>query len=216
MRDLPMPSVDLSAGLKHGDVNVFEAIVRSFRQHLMIVAENRLDDPELIEKIIQDTFLALWQAREAIRLDEGNKSLVAWLIKVARRQVFTHTQRGRQSDGDLLESPEPEVQKRLRFNMTNAPTGNDDIFDIDEVIQRREGISQVRWAIKEITKKNKNKGNIMRLFYLEEQSISEIAGELRMPANTVSSHLGRGRIRVGKLLARFNAERTSGNVCPAE
>lgn len=85
----------MTAGIRAGDVQVFEALFRSMHEPLLAFAFRYLPDRARAEEQVQELFLALWQQRESLGIQGSVRSylfaaLRNRLLNVRRRDLVEH------------------------------------------------------------------------------------------------------------------------------
>ena len=74
----------LAAAAASGDSDAFEVLVRRHGAALYRYTRRMLADPDAVDDIIQDTFIAAWRRIGAFR---GDASLRTWLFAICARKV---------------------------------------------------------------------------------------------------------------------------------
>lgn len=130
-----------------------------------------------VEEVDADVFVALWNHAEQLR----ESSVKGWLGSVARNMA----------------------KNRLRTLGRDLPLEDDAIFlpgdSPEDEAERREERRLVEQAVLNM---NQPVRDIMLRHYYYGQTVTVIAGEMRMNPSTVKSHLSRGREKLRAVLAR--------------
>ncbi|MDO0924020.1 sigma-70 family RNA polymerase sigma factor [Streptomyces sp. TG1A-8] len=147
------------------------AAYRRYGSELFGFACNALDDRQLAEEVVQETFLRAW--RSAPSYDEHRSGVRTWLYAIARNVVADA--RRRRSARPPLAGHEPE-----RDGRPGPGDGSGDPFDklllrieLDEALQRL----------------SPDQRQVITDVYLLGRSCADLAAELGIPAATVRSRL---------------------------
>lgn len=82
-----MTNGELNSRLREGDHKAFYVVYTRFNKSLYHFSRKFVQDEDLIEDIIHDTFLNLWNARERISDDYRVES---YLFRIARNLIYKH------------------------------------------------------------------------------------------------------------------------------
>jgi len=155
-----------------GDEEAFRLLVERHGPRAHALALRILRSPSDAEEVAQDALVRAWRALPRFR---GEAAFGSWLHRIVARRAFDRVavlkaRRAREADleaaGDLPAAPvgpDPETQERARA--------------LDRLIA---GLAEVPRMV-------------VALYYLEDRSVAEVAKTLRMPENTVKTHLSRAR-----------------------
>lgn len=156
---------------KARDPRAFRELVDAYRHVAYGVAFRILGHPEEAEEAAQEAFVRAWTALPNFR---GDAKFSTWLYRIVTRRALDRLEairrrRGREvevEDAETLPgSGGPDVQARQRAQMLEKLVA--DLSDAQRAV--------------------------VTLFYYEEKSVLEVAETLRMPENTVKTHLSRAR-----------------------
>ena len=163
-----------------GDIDRFEAIVRSYQNRLAGLAYRmgiRYDEVEdIVVEVMTKTFRNL-------HLYRPEYAFSTWIYRIAINHIRDHHRRRRREPG-REEMPEQVA--------SSDPGPLEEVDDSQQARQLRAAIDRLpeRYRIPVI------------LMHLEEKSLEEIAAILAVPVGTVKSRLARGRGRLRKILVR--------------
>jgi RNA polymerase sigma-70 factor (ECF subfamily) len=160
------------------ELDDIEALVRNYRPRLLRFVAFSIGDADLAESITQDCFLKAWKGRDKFR---GDCSVNTWLTSIAlnlvrdqqRLQKFRFWRQARATAIDVtdaasfLPSNESSPESRILVN---------------------EKAAQVQSALGSLSP---NQRTIFLMRFTEEMDLAEIAATMRMPINTVKTHLHR-------------------------
>jgi RNA polymerase sigma-70 factor (ECF subfamily) len=172
------PDTELVERVITGDRVAFAELVRRFEGLLRFVACRQFHlSPADAQDLVQDVLLALWSdGGRTLRSYRGASSLGTWLGAVARHRCLNHLRR----TAAQPDQPRLEWRPRQKFN-----NGMDDRIAVREALAR---LSQRDQAL-------------VRLFFFEGRSYSEIAQTLHLPENTLGWRLFRAKARLKKMLS---------------
>src|SRR5690349_3112172 len=160
--------VELVERCRRRDADAFGALVTRHQQLVFGVALARCQDPALAEDVAQEAFVAAW--RDLDRLRDGER-VGTWVAGIARNLAANAVRtRGRRQDAAL---PEP----------VTTPTPEDEAVERQDRELLASALADVPEAHRET----------LVLFYLEGQSIAEIATGLGVKEDLVKQRLSRGR-----------------------
>ncbi len=160
------------------ELDDIDTLVRTYRPRLLRFVAFSIGDPDLAESITQDCFLKAWNGRANFR---GDCSVNTWLTSIAinlvrdqqRLQKFRFWRQARATAIDITDAA------------TYLPSGES---SPESRLLVQEKAAQVQAAL---TGLSPNQRTIFLLRFTEEMEIAEIAAALRMPVNTVKTHLHR-------------------------
>ena len=167
---------------RDNNIDVFEVLVQRYRNKIFSLAASILgwSSGSEAEDATQEVFIVIYRDLKNFR---GEAAFSTWLYRVARNQVLGFRRRPAHrvvsgSDDGLLALEETDP-------LANPVAA----IDKDEV---REQVINVVDQLAEPQR------IIVRLFYWQDQSISNIAAFLEIEPNTVKSHLRRARLKLAK------------------
>ncbi|MGI8692861.1 MAG: RNA polymerase sigma factor [Geodermatophilaceae bacterium] len=161
----------LLQGAAAGDANAFDAV---YRRHAAVIRgrlRRRCADPELVEEVLQDTFLAVWRGAAGWN---GSGEVQAWIwgIAVHRLAGALRARLGR---------PCPEITPDLP-----APSAEDEVL-------RDVQYGDVWAAVSTLTPELRQ---VVRATILLQLTTHETAGLLGIPQGTVKTRMMRARQRL--------------------
>lgn len=158
--------------VQHGQRELFEVLVRRYRQALLRVAESRLGDRTLAEDVVQEAFLAAYAARDTYRPAFAFRTwLWTILLNLCSKQWQRRQSRREVTAGTLTGDHPPTLQSH--------ETG----LSVALGTERREQV-QAR-----IAKLPEVQADAIRLRFFGELSFAEIAA-------VMGSSLGAAKLRV--------------------
>jgi len=167
--------IELLKASAKGDTAAFETIVRKYQSFVCAITYSATGDVEKSEELAQEALVSAW--RDLARLKDLTK-FRAWLSTIARN-IIRNSFRGRKRDvagkAALLEltqkteATEPEPAKAAIAKEQQAVVG--------------QALRQIPATYREV----------LVLFYRQEQSVREVAGQLGLSEEAVRTRLSRGR-----------------------
>jgi len=158
-------SDELLVRAANGDQGAFGDLVRMHQGMVFGLAYNFLRDRALAEELSQEVFLQLYRHLSQI---ESPAHLVFWLRRVASHRSIDYTRRNK---------------RESHINVDELPELATDFRETDPMMSET-----LRRIVATLPEKPRM---IVTLRYQEDLEPAEIAALLRMPVNTVKSHLRR-------------------------
>jgi RNA polymerase sigma-70 factor, ECF subfamily len=181
----------LVAGLRAGDPDTFEAIVRGQGPRLLSVTRRILGDDEEAREAVQEAFISAFRAREQFQADAR---ISTWLHRIAVNAALSRlrSRRRRPEDSldDLLPRFLPNGHHVDHFASWTEPA--------DVAIGRKETAAIVRSAIDSLPETFRT---VLMLRDIEGLSSEEAASMLNITPNAVKLRLHRARLALRTLLA---------------
>jgi len=174
------------------ELDDIDALVRTYRPRVLRFVAFSIGDPDLAESITQDCFLKAWNGRANFR---GDCSVNTWLTSIAlnlvrdqqRLQKFRFWRQARATAIDITDA--------ASFLPSNESSPESKILV-------REKAEQVKAALEDLSP---NQRTIFLMRFTEEMELAEIASAMRMPINTVKTHLHRALKSVRAQVAAVQA-----------
>ena len=164
-----------------------DAIARllpAYRERVFALCLSIVGNRAAAEDIAQEVFVKIWRALPAF---DGRSALSTWIYTITRNAALSAL-RSRRPGGSLTEPAMlAAVEARSAETSGAADYG---AIEADTDARRIEG-----WVARLPEKQRQ----VIRLFYLRECSIEEVAAMSGMPAGTVKTLLHRGRERLREL-----------------
>ncbi|TKG90777.1 RNA polymerase sigma-70 factor [Puteibacter caeruleilacunae] len=160
----PVQDLKLWENIQNGDMKALNELhIRYFHQ-MCLFAKQSFRDDQLVENIVSDCFIKLWENRSKLEI---KISLKSYLFRILRNLIIDH-HRKRQELVDIVEEF-PEVAEETEFD------------------------AQLRYVklYKAIAKLPEQRRKILELAAFESLSYQEIADKLNISKNTVKSQIGR-------------------------
>ncbi len=160
------------------ELDDIDALVKSHRPRLLRFVTFSTGDPDLAETIVQDCLLKAYNARASFR---GDSSVNTWLTSIAVNLVRDH-----------------QRTQKFRF-WKQARASAVDVTDVASFIASKESGLEARLiASEKVAELSKiieilsfNQRTIFLMKFSDEMELSEISAAMKMPVNTVKTHLHR-------------------------
>ncbi len=170
----------IKAELEAGNLNAaFDLVVEHYQHRVYRLALAILGDPAAAQDAAQEAFLRIWKGLEGFR---GQSALSTWIYTITRNTALTERQ---------------SAAARRTMPLDDAPAGALAAGRADSQAPSRAGfdvaalVSQLRPQYQQV----------IRLYYLEENSYEEVSHMLDIPLGTVKTLLHRARIELVARLA---------------
>lgn len=163
--------------IKEGDISAFEEIVRRYQQRLAVFVYRIIDNEYDSEDIVSEVLFKVYKTID--RVDTARK-FSTYVYQIAKNDAISYL-RGKKYNRSLEE---------LEFI--------DEDESVYEQISRKENIEKVDLVIEKLGGKYKE---AVKLYYFEDLSYEEIGRKLKLPVNTVRTHLRRAKESLRKYLA---------------
>jgi len=158
-----------------GDAVAFETIVKKYQSFVCAITYSATGDVEKSEDLAQETFTSAW--RDLAKLKDLGR-FRAWLGTIARN-VIRNSFRGQERD----------TAGKVSLMESTREVGTTD-SEPAKIAIAKEQQAVVRRALQQIPAKYRE---VLVLFYRQEQSVKEVAGQLELSADAVKTRLSRGR-----------------------
>lgn len=170
------------------ELDDIDALVKNHRPRLLRFVTFSTGDPDLAETIVQDCLLKAYNARASFR---GDSSINTWLTSIAVNLVRDH-----------------QRTQKFRF-WKQARASAIDVTDVASFIASEASGPEARLIARQkvaalsqiIETLSFNQRTIFLMKFSDEMELSEISSAMKMPVNTVKTHLHRAlktiRIQLG-------------------
>lgn len=160
------------------NLEAFEALYRMYQPRLGRFLANILQRPQLVEEVLDDTMMVVWQTSASFR---GTSKLSTWVFAIAYRKALKARSRW----------PDPVEDQDHDTRVSNDPAP-------DEELER----SRVRNAlVGAMAKLSAEQRAVVDLTYFHGLGYREIAEILSCPVDTVKTRMFHARRRLKQTLA---------------
>lgn len=175
--------MDLLVLIQRGDERAFEELYRRYHDRLARFLINLLRRPQMVEEVLDDTMIAVWQKSDSFR---QSSKLSTWIFAIAYRKAMKAL---RKLD-EPVESNKPDLRE------------SDDI-PADEGIWRRQRDGLLLEAIERLSPDHRA---VVDLTYFHEMGYREIAEIVGCPIDTVKTRMFHARRHLRRLTAGDSAD----------
>lgn len=182
---------DLVARCLHGDAQAFAELVTRYTGPIFNLAFRLTDDRAEAEDVTQETFLRSYVALPRSRTDLDFKP---WLFQIAVNQCRDRARRKHPAAfTDLADGDEAAPEEAIE---DESPL----LLDQVEEHELNEALARAVMSLPEVYRV------AITLRYTEELSYEEIAAVLKLPVNTVRTHLFRAKTMLRKALVEWETK----------
>ncbi len=159
---------------REGDMQAFGLLVQKHQRLAYTLALRMLKNPEEAQEAAQDAFVKVYQSLSGF---EGKSKFTTWMYRVVYNECVGRLRKTRRHETwveDIMENPDEPA----------------DFLDGLEILHRAERSALVKRGIEMLSPAE---AAVLTLFYLEDQSIKEIAAVTGSSEPNVKVQLFRGR-----------------------
>ncbi len=165
--------------IKEGSFFVFERFITEYQTRLFAFIFSLVKNRDDASDLCQETF---FKAYKSIRSFKGKSKFSTWLFQIGYFQALNFLKR-KKKRVDILKKMDPSIQiDRYSHDL-----------EVKEISQ------EIDKYMKEIPF---NCRTALHLFYKEERNYKEIASIMRIPLNSVKSHIYRGKEEIRNKLSK--------------
>ena len=180
-----LPSADESELIRRvaaGDRAAFETAYRLYHPKLTRFVARLTRRSDLIEEIVNDTMVVVWQKADRFR---GESQPTSWVLGIAYRTALKRLRR-------LSRRPEEELTEELRLVDPREPETSLANRQMQRLARQR-----VRRALGRLSPEHRA---VVELTFFENYAYRQIADIVGCPVNTVKTRMFHARKRLGRLL----------------
>ncbi len=171
---------ELVRAIQEGDIFAYEELVKRYQRGLFSFLMRMVHDEATASDIVQNTLFKVYQVIDHV---DTNKKFSTYVFEIAKNNALSYL-RSRKHTISLEEFVE---------------IADDESFF--EQFFRTDIVEKVRAAVNELPPKYRD---VITLYYFEDLSYEEVSKKLKIPVNTVRTHLARAKIQLRKLLSYEN------------
>jgi RNA polymerase sigma factor (sigma-70 family) len=168
-----------------GDMHAFGMLVQKHQRVVYTLAVRMLKNPEEAQEAAQDTFIRVYQSLPTF---EGKSKFTTWLYRIAYNECLARIRKNKQYFSQLDETIDTQYEPS-------------DYHDALESMHLEERAAMVKKGIESLSP---SEAVVLTLFYLEDQSIKEIATIAGMSESNVKVSLHRGRKHLAVVLQKLS------------
>ncbi|UCE42038.1 MAG: sigma-70 family RNA polymerase sigma factor [Candidatus Aminicenantes bacterium] len=170
---------ELIQAVKAGNYRQFDRLIVAYQKPLYIFIWRMVQDEDDAKDICQDTF---FKAYKKIKSFKEKSKFSSWLFQIGYRKAL-----------DFLAKKKRQRTMLNKMEAKSQTAGNERQFEIK---QEDSVIGKI------IDGLQRNHRTALHLFYKEEMTYYEIASVMKVPINTVKSHIHRGKEIIRDRLSR--------------
>jgi RNA polymerase sigma-70 factor (ECF subfamily) len=173
-----LDEAELLERIKAHDVDAFERLYRLYQPRLARFLISLLKRPQLVEEVLDDTMMVVWQTAASFR---GTSKLSTWVFAIAYRKALKARARW----------PDPVEEEPHDVRVSNDPLPDADLERSrvhDALRQAMESLSAEQRAVVDLT-------------YFHGLGYRDIAGILSCPVDTVKTRMFHARRRLKQALS---------------
>ncbi len=171
-----MSDEPLVRAVKEGSISAFEELVGRYQGKLLSFVTYLIRDPEAAQDVVQESFISLYKTIDNV---DTSKKFSSYLFSIARNNAISHM-RGSKRHIPLVEAE----------HITAADTA-------ETLMMERDEKHHIEQALDIIDAKYKK---VITLYYFEDLSYEEMSKRMRLPINTIRTHLRRAKDALRKVL----------------
>lgn len=176
----------------------FEEVVREHQAFVFRTLARLTGTGEHVEDLAQEVFLRLYRGLDNFR---GDAKLTTWLYRITLNVAQDEWKRRKKEQVNTsFDDPDAGWAERLAGGEGDA----------EQILSRKQAMAEVNNALGELSEAERA---VIVMFHQEECTYEQIALVLKLPLNTVRTHLHRGRQKLKDRLRERLSERRS--ACPA-
>lgn len=159
---------------RHGDEAAFGLLVGRHGNRAYALALRIVRSPSDAEEVTQDALVRAWRALPRFR---GDSAFSSWLHRIVVRKAFDRAAVLKRRRGNEIGSEAIEAMPAAEAGPGTDPEGRERGARLERLVA---GLADVPRTV-------------VTLYYYHDRSVAEVAGILKMPENTVKTHLSRAR-----------------------
>lgn len=165
---------------QHGDQQAFDELIRLHYDGVFRFLVKLTQDPPLAEDLTQETFLKMIRSIE-LYIPAGTASFRTWLLTIAKNCCIDHMRRSR--------IPPISTERLALADDRDYPGEVEDRLRFQALLQELDTLPP-------------EQALAIRLKYVEDLSLQEIAAQAGVPAKTIKSRIHEGVVKLRRKLTR--------------
>jgi RNA polymerase sigma-70 factor (ECF subfamily) len=187
-------SVDHKLKSPKDDLLCFEQIILKHKDELFAYIRRYIPDVALVEDILQDTFIKVFQSIKAGNYSENGK-FISWVKRIAHNLIIDHFRLIKQMNTISNDNYESDLFNSKRFAENNIE---------DDIIK-----SQIHQDVRKmISHLDEDQKEVVMLKYYEGLSFKEIANKTKVSINTALGRMRYALINMRKIMEENNISLT--------
>lgn len=179
-------SVNPKLRSKNDDQLCFEQIILRYRDKVFAYIRHYIRDVALVEDILQDTFMKVFQSIKAGKYSENGK-FISWIMRIAHNLIIDHFRMIKQMNTISNDNYESDLFNLKRFAEDNTE---------DDMIKR-----QIHHDIRKMIRHlDEDQKEVVILKYYTGLSFKEIANITKVSINTALGRMRYALINMRKIM----------------
>ena len=176
-----------------GSDAAYRKLYETYHSNVVAVVRRRVSDPDVVEDLIQQSFIRAFNALPTFR---GDSAFGTWITRIAINVCLSHkrSERVRQNWVTLLEDVEYAKAAMSEATREESP---------EAYVQNRERRELVLQGIDRLPERYRK---AIWLRYVKDLSYEEIVQTLEVPMGTVKTWLNRARRQLGREFMRLGLQ----------
>lgn len=166
----------LLRAVKEGSVSAFEQLVLRYQNKLCSFVTYLIRDSIVAQDVVQDTFISLYKTIDNV---DDTRKFSTYVYSIARNKSISY------------------LRSRLRHVPLETAEHISDSEQPDATLMRNDEKQRIDLALEAIDAKYKK---VITLYYFEDLSYEQMSKKMRLPVNTVRTHLRRAKTALRRLL----------------
>lgn len=162
--------------VKEGSISAFEQLVGRYQGKLLSFVTYLIGDPEAAQDVVQESFISLYKTIDHV---DTSKKFSSYLYSIARNKGISH------------------LRSRVRHAPLMEAESLVDLHSPESLVTEKEIQLHIEQALNAIDVKYRK---VITLYYFEDLSYEEMSKQMRVPVNTIRTHLRRAKDALRKVL----------------
>lgn len=171
-----MTDEELVLAIRDGDIASFEELVKRYQHGLYVFVMRFLKDEAASLDIVQESLVKIYQIIDRI---DTNRKFSTFVFEIAKNAAISELRKRKHS-----------VSLEQIVDLENDETFMEQFLRLDAA-------QNVRRAVKKLPVKYRQ---VITLYYFDELSYEEVSKRLKIPMNTIRTHLKRAKDTLKKIL----------------
>ncbi len=167
----------LVSKIQEGDVLAFEILVKRYQRRLFSFVFRIVYDAHAAEEVVQDTLFGAYKTIDRV---DVTKKFSSYLFTIAKNTAISYLRRRKQTVSLKNIEEQAQEEETLYKGLIEA-----------------EKQHRVREALRALEEKYRR---VIALYYFDDLSYEEISQKLKLPVNTVRTHLLRAKKKLKEVL----------------
>lgn len=183
-----MFDIHTKLGLKQGNPAAFKEVFRLLYPRLKGYCKLFIKDESQVDDLIQESFIALWENKNAIRPE---KSIESFVFVIIRNRCLNHLKKQKLEEGKIELDNLNTSQLQYLYQL--------DFTEKEEASMEELLIVSLRKAVDELPGKMKN---VFVKCKIEGRKQADVAEELNISIKMVEKHIAKAKQQIRKTLIR--------------